>query len=146
MFKLLILCYKRKKLWNWYRFNGNGAVIFVAVMGTLISPVGEVCPRTPRLEMQAFHEREFHSLRSVPLDGTDVVRDDFALAIVTGVRVSEVKRIFHSIHGSLFQRRSHQLRVRRSVSFSLQVLNLDFTSSACALKRLRSFFSDSARA
>ena len=110
--------------------------------------VGEAYPvTTGALEAESFHEGELDGFRRVPLDGPGVVRDDCALAIVTGVRVSEVKGIFHqSIHGSLFQRRSHQLRVRRRVSFSSQVSNLDFTSSACALKRLRSFFSDSARA
>ena len=108
--------------------------------------VGEARPvTTGALESKSFHEGELDGFQSIPLKGPGVVRDDSALAIVTCVRVSEVEGIFHAIHGSLFQRRSHQLRIRRRVSFSSQVSNLDSTSSACALKRLRSFFNDSAR-
>ena len=39
----------------------------------------------PRLEMEFFHERVLHRFGSIPRNGTGVMRDEFVLAIVTGV-------------------------------------------------------------
>ena len=55
--------------------------------------VGEACPALSGLETETLHEREFYSLGSPPRDRTCIVSDDFTLAIVTGVRVSEMERL-----------------------------------------------------
>ena len=73
-----------------YGFDSDDTAVLVTIMGTLISPVGEACPRIPRLEMEFFHESEFHRFGSIPRNGTGVMRDEFVLAIVTGVGVSEM--------------------------------------------------------
>ena len=71
-------------------FDSDDTAVLVTIMGTLISPVGEARPRIPRLEMEFFHESEFHRFGSIPRNGTGVMRDEFVLAIVTGVGVSEM--------------------------------------------------------
>ena len=73
-----------------YGFEGDDTAVLVTIVGTLISPVGEARPRIPRLEMKTFHERVFHRFGSIPRNGTGVMRDEFTLAIVTGVGVPEV--------------------------------------------------------
>ena len=73
-----------------YGFDSDDTAVLVTIMGTLISPVGEARPRIPRLEMEFFHESEFHRFGSIPRNGTGVMRDEFVLAIVTGVGVSEM--------------------------------------------------------
>ena len=72
-------------------FDSNNTAVLVTIMGTLISPVGEACPRIPRLQMEPFHERELHGLRGITGNGTGIVREDFALAIVACVGVSEME-------------------------------------------------------
>ena len=72
------------------RFDSDDTAVLVTIMGTLVSPVGEACPRIPRLEMKTFHERVFHRFGSIPRNGACVMRDEFTLAIVTGVGVPEV--------------------------------------------------------
>ena len=72
------------------RFNSDDTAVLVTIMGTLISPVWEARPESPRLEMKFFHESEFHRFGSIPRNGTGVMRDEFVLAIVTGVGVSEM--------------------------------------------------------
>ena len=96
--------------------------------------VGEARPVTPVLEMKPFHKEVLHGFDGISFDGTGIMREHFALAGVHSVGISEVEQIFYSIQGKVFQRRSHQLRVRRSVSFVSQTLSLDWASSACALK------------
>ena len=73
-----------------YGFDSDDTAVLVTIMGTLISPVGEARPRIPRLQMEFFHESEFHRFGSIPRNGTGVMRDEFTLAIVTGVGVSEM--------------------------------------------------------
>ena len=73
-----------------YGFDSDDTAVLVTIVGTLISPVGEACPRIPRLEMKTFHERVFHRFGSIPRNGTGVMRDEFVLAIVTGVGVPEM--------------------------------------------------------
>ena len=105
-----------------------------ASMRAFVRAVGEARPATPVLEMKPFDKGMLHGLCGVPRDGTGIMREHLALAGVHGVGISEVEQIFYSIQGKVFQRRSHQLRVRRSVSFVSQTLSLDWASSACALK------------
>ena len=71
-------------------FDGDDTAVLVTIVGTLISPVGEARPRIPRLEIEPFHERMFHRLVGMTGDGACVVRDEFVLAIVTGMGVPEV--------------------------------------------------------
>ena len=71
-------------------FDSDDTAVLVTIMGTLISPVGEARPRIPRLEMEFFHESEFHRFGSIPRNGTGVMRDEFVLAIVTGVGIPEM--------------------------------------------------------
>ena len=73
-----------------YGFDSDDTAVLVTIMGTLISPVGEARPRIPRLEMEFFHESEFHRFGSIPRNGTGVMRDEFTLAIVTGVGIPEM--------------------------------------------------------
>ena len=73
-----------------YGFDSDDTAVLVTIMGTLISPVGEACPRIPCLQMEPFHERVFHRFGSIPRNGTGVMRDEFVLAIVTGMGVSEM--------------------------------------------------------
>ena len=73
-----------------YGFDSDDTAVLVTIMGTLISPVGEARPRIPRLQMEFFHERVFHRFGSIPRNGTGVMRDEFVLAIVTGVGVPEM--------------------------------------------------------
>ena len=104
-------------------------------MRSFVRAVGEARPATPVLEMKPFDKEVFHGFGGMPLDGTGIMREYHALAVVHSVGISEVEQIFYSsIQGKVFQRRSHQLRVRRSVSFVSQTLSLDWASSACALK------------
>ena len=129
----------QKTVWTsiTHGFEGDRAAFTgaLALMRTFVRAVGETRPATAgALKVKTFHKYETHGFRSMSRDGTRIVRDDFTIAIVKGMCVSEVEQIFYSIHGKVFQRRSHQLRVRRSVSFSSQTLSLDWASSACALK------------
>ena len=71
-------------------FDGDDTAVLVTIMGTLISPVGEACPRIPCLQMKSFHKDKFHRLVGMTGDGTGVMRDEFVLAIVTGVGIPEV--------------------------------------------------------
>ena len=73
-----------------YGFDSDDTAVLVTIMGTLISPVGEAHPVSPCLEMKTFHERVFHRFGSIPRNGTGVMRDEFVLAIVTGVGIPEV--------------------------------------------------------
>ena len=73
-----------------YGFDSDDTAVLVTIMGTLISPVGEARPRIPRLQMEFFHERVFHESCSIPRNGTGVMRDEFTLAIVTGVGIPEM--------------------------------------------------------
>ena len=89
------------------RFEGETAAFSggVAYVRAFVGAVGEARPvTTGALETKAFHEGEFDGFHRVPLEGPGVVRDNFALAIVTGVGVSEMEHRCYSIHGSLFQR------------------------------------------
>ena len=105
-----------------------------ASMRAFVRAVGEARPATPVLEMKPFDKEVFHGFGGMPLDGTGIMREYHALAVVHSVCISEVEQIFYFIQGEIFQRRCHQLRVRRSVSFVSQTLSLDWASSACALK------------
>ena len=98
--------------------------------------VEEGCPAAAgALESEPFDEDESHSFCGVSRDGTGIVSNGLTFTIVAIVGVSKMKQSgYFSIHGKMFQSRSHQLRVRRSVSFSSQTLSLDWASSACALK------------
>ena len=84
--------------------------------------IGEARPRAPVLEMKPFHQDMFHGFFSIPGDRFCLMREYLPVVGADGIGISEVSEIFYfSIHGKIFQRRSHQLRVSRSVSFSLQV-------------------------
>ena len=83
--------------------------------------VGEARPATPVLEMKPFDKEVFHGFGGMPLDGPGIMREYHALAVVTGMGVSEMEHSRYSTQGIVFQRRSHQLRVSRSVNFSEQV-------------------------
>ena len=76
-----------------YGFDSDDTAVLVTIVGTLISPVGEARPRIPRLEMETFHERVFHRFGSIPRNGTGVMRDEFVLAIVTGMGVPEMEDV-----------------------------------------------------
>ena len=119
-----------------YGFEDDGAAFTGAwaSMRAFVRAVGEARPATPVLEMKPFDKGMLHGLCGVPRDGACIMREYHALAGVHGVGISEVEQIFYSIHGKIFQRRCHQLRVSRSVSFVSQTLSLDWASSACALK------------
>ena len=109
--------------------------------------IGERCPTAAgTLEPKPLDDRQFDRFLGVSGDDTGVMFKETVLAIVAIVGVSEMEHRCYSTQGNVFQRRAHQLRVRRRVNFSLHVSNLDSASSACALKRLRSVFRDSARA
>ena len=95
-------------------FEGDNTAVLVTIVGTLISPVGEACPRIPRLQMEPFHERMFHRLVGMTGDGACIVRDEFVLAIVTGMGVPEVADVRFSI----------QLFCQWVVRFQYQVLGL----------------------
>ena len=73
-----------------YGFDSDDTAVLVTIMGTLVSSVWEARPVSPCLEMKFFHERVFHRFGSIPRNGTGVMRDEFVLAIVTGVGVSEM--------------------------------------------------------
>ena len=53
--------------------------------------VGKACPAAASLEMKSFHKRKFHRLGGITGNGTGIVREDFALAIVNGVGISEME-------------------------------------------------------
>ena len=53
--------------------------------------VGKACPVAASLEMEPFHKRKFHRLGGMTGNGTGIMREDFALAIVTGVGISEME-------------------------------------------------------
>ncbi len=53
--------------------------------------VGKACPVAPALEMKTFHECMFDRLGGMTGNGTGIMREDFALAIVTGVGISEME-------------------------------------------------------
>ena len=61
--------------------------------GRLWGSVGKARPAPSGLETETFHERGFYRLGRPPRNGICVVSDDFTLAIVTGVRVSEMERL-----------------------------------------------------
>ena len=79
------------------RFDSDDTAVLVTIMGTLVSSVGEARPRIPRLQMEPFHERVFHRFGSIPRNGTGVMRDEFTLAIVTGMGVPEMEDVRFSI-------------------------------------------------
>ena len=93
-------------------FEGDNTAVLVTIVGTLISPVGEACPRIPRLEVKAFHEDVLHRLVGMTGDGACVVRDEFTVAIVAGMGVPEVEDVRFSI----------QLFCQSVVRFRYQVL------------------------
>ena len=96
---------KRKKLYInpssndevslWFRdgFEGGGTAVsgVLASMRSLVGAVGEACPAAAGgLEAEAFDDGVFRGFIGVRRDGACVVRDEFVLAIVTGVGVPEV--------------------------------------------------------
>ena len=95
-------------------FEGDDTAVLVTIVGTLVSSVGEACPRIPRLQMEPFHERMFHRLVGMTGDGACVVCDDLVLAIVTGMGVPEMEDVRFSI----------QLFCQSVVRFRYQVLGL----------------------
>ena len=95
-------------------FEGDDTAVLVTIMGTLVNPVGEACPAPPRLQMEPFDERVFHGFCGMTGDGACIVRDEFVLAIVTGMGVPEVADV----------RFSTQLFCQWVVRFQYQVLGL----------------------
>lgn len=73
------------------------------------------------LEPKPLYEGESHGFDGMPGERPSVVLEDLTVSIVTVVGVSEIELMLYSIHGKTFQRRSHQVRVRRSVSLFSQV-------------------------
>lgn len=105
-----------------FEAEGTAFTGVLASMRTFVRAVGEARPAAPILEMKPFHKGMLHGFSGMPLDGTGIMRKHFALAVVHGVGISEVKEVFYfSVQGEIFQRRCHQFRSSRSVSFSSQV-------------------------
>ena len=86
------------------------------------------------LKSKPFDEDVLHSLESMTGNDTGAILDESTIAIVAIISISKIEHCHYSAQGKIFQRRSHQVRVRRSVSFVSQMLSLDWASSACALK------------
>ena len=105
-----------------YGFDSDDTAVLVTIVGTLISPVGEACPRIPRLEIEPFHEDKFHRLVGMTGDGACVVRDEFTVAIVTGMGVPEMEDVRFSI----------QLFCQSVVRLRYQVLGLS-DERACSI-------------
>lgn len=104
-------------------------------MRAFMRTVDERCPAAPGpLESEPFDEDVLHRLGRMTGNDTSAILDELPLAIVAIVGVSKIEHRRYSTQGIVFQRRSHQLRVSRSVSFVSQTLSLDWASSACALK------------
>ena len=56
--------------------------------------IGEGCPAAAgALEVKAFDKDVSDRFRGIPRDGTGIMRDDFTVATVTGMGVSEVEQI-----------------------------------------------------
>ena len=53
--------------------------------------VGVARPTPSGVEFKSLHQDVLHGLRSMTGNGTGIMREDFALAIVTGVGVSEME-------------------------------------------------------
>ena len=53
--------------------------------------VGQACPTSPSLEMETFHKCEFYRSGGMTADEASVMGDDFTVAIVVGVGVSEME-------------------------------------------------------
>ena len=92
------------------------------------------------LQSEPLDQDMLHRFRRMTGDGVCVVLDELTFVIEAIVSVSKMEHSGYSTQGNLFQSRSHQLRIKRPVSFSSQTLSLDWASSACALKRSRSVF------
>ncbi len=63
-------------------------------MRAFVCTIGEARPGTPILEMKSFHQNMFHRFGGISLDGSCLMREHLALAIVHGVGVSEVEKFF----------------------------------------------------
>lgn len=121
---LLVLSFRISTQWFGHRrefetvpFPGEGAA-----MRAFMRTVDKRCPTAAgALESKPFHKGEFHGFRGMPGDDTGVVLDDLTVAIVAIIGVSKIDHRHYSTQGNVFQRRSHQLRVRRRVSFVSQV-------------------------
>ena len=74
-----------------YGFDSDDTAVLVTIVGTLISPRwGGMSQESHAWKIEPFHESEFHRFGSIPRNGTGVMRDEFTLAIVTGVGIPEV--------------------------------------------------------
>ena len=76
-----------------HRFEGDGTAFtgVLASMRAFVGAVGKACPAAPALEMEPFHKRKFHRSGGMTADKPCVVREDFALAIVASMGVSEME-------------------------------------------------------
>ena len=76
-----------------HRFEGDGTAFtgVLALMRAFMGTVGKACPAAPALEMKFFHKDVSHGLGCMTGNGTGIMREDFALAIVTGVGISEME-------------------------------------------------------
>lgn len=113
----------------------------LTLMRAFMRAVEKGCPGAARaLQSEPLDEDMLHRFGRMTGNGICIVLDELTFVIESIVNVSKMEHSPYSIQGSVFQRRSHQLRVSRSVSFPSQTSSLDLASSACALKRSRSVF------